>query len=727
MSDAAPPRDRRAQLACLTGLLIQLVLFGVVLTVGLWSETRSDAVVAVARHLLGGVLIWLILFLVFRQRRRSRLEDMETEQLKRAETAGLSTNLFDASDESLLLERRRLTWTVRFLLPFFTVLTIVYHVGGTFLAWTWPVGRPLDDVGWHRSPQPLIAMIFAAAAAFVCFVYARYVIGMSRQPNWRLLRAGGSYLIGSALTATVLAVSMAMAGSQTTQVWAESLAAYVVRFMLLLLGVEFTVNFILEFYRPRRTDDEIRPAFDSRLLALFGEPGGIVRSIADTINYQFGFEVSSTWFYKLLQRSVFPLVTLTVVALILLSSIVIVDVDEQAYIERFGKIQQASATPLGPGFGLKYPWPIDRVVRARVQRMHMTTVGTKHEELWKRREHVDDHSADEVEEHEMGHAVLWTEEHTHLVSGMLMVVANQEIESHPAVVPSPGQERPSAEDVGVSLLMVSATIEYHISDLHDHLYGYREPERVLETVAYQELSDYAAGHDAAYLMGKGRAAFSREMKISLQQRCDDMHLGVAITLVGLHAHPPSRDEVAANYQAVIAAEIRKQATIEHAMGAHSRILTFATGSLERANELDAAIREMNRAANAVDGEGPADRAAEAAQRVDDLLLGNPAKGIAPTSGLAAVTVLTARAERARAVTTAESKLRSFENDVAAYVAAPELFKMRRYLATLRDALPGVRKFIYTGDPSELIVEYETKQRATLDLETSNPAAPDHQP
>jgi len=77
MSDATPLNDRRAQLVSLSGFLIQLTLFGVALGVSMWSETRSDAVVAIWRHCLGGVLIWAALLLVFTQRRRSRLEEHE--------------------------------------------------------------------------------------------------------------------------------------------------------------------------------------------------------------------------------------------------------------------------------------------------------------------------------------------------------------------------------------------------------------------------------------------------------------------------------------------------------------------------------------------------------------------------------------------------------------------------------------------------------------------------
>ena len=43
-------------------------------------------------------------------------------------------------------------------------------------------------------------------------------------------------------------------------------------------------------------------------LQSIAEPGRIGSSIADALNYQFGFEVSKTWFYQLLSRACVPLI-----------------------------------------------------------------------------------------------------------------------------------------------------------------------------------------------------------------------------------------------------------------------------------------------------------------------------------------------------------------------------------------------------------------------------------
>ena len=97
---------------------------------------------------------------------------------------------------------------------------------------------------------------------------------------------------------------------------------------LIMQAREFAVNFVLDLYRPRDVGELPRPSFDSRLLGMMAEPGDIARSIADAFNYQFGFQVSSTWFYQLLQRWLIPIVVTALIAVLLLSSVVIVDAEE---------------------------------------------------------------------------------------------------------------------------------------------------------------------------------------------------------------------------------------------------------------------------------------------------------------------------------------------------------------------------------------------------------------
>ncbi len=696
MSEPTRPDDRRAQHVAVLGLILQLAAIGTVLGVSLWS--KSDAIATVARCMLAGLPIWLVLFLVFKQLRRVGAEELETAELRRARAEGASDSIFELDDEALLLEQNRLRWMVRWFLPCTTILTTLLLLVGHFIGWGWTLDEAFNPDGLQRTLEPHLVMWFIVGIGFLCFLYARYVIALSRIPNWRMLRAGASCMAGNAVACLGLVIALMMT---TSFPWAEPLFAYVIRIALVVVGIELVANFILDFYRPRTPGVVPRPSFDSRLLGLISEPGGIAKSIADAVNYQFGFEVSSTWFYQLLQRWMFPISVATIIAILALSSLVIVDADEQVVIERFGNPTAQEARVLNPGLHIKWPYPVDVVYRAPVRRVRELVIG----------------EATENDNEDQHKAVLWTEAHDYLPELLLLVAAPKTRTDDEPTMPAPSPNiaaspRGSTASVAVNLLMVSMPIEYRVKDLSKYLYNYDDPVRIMEAVAYQYLSDYAAGVDSDSLMGPGRLVFNDHLKRLIQSRLDALNLGVEIVFAGLRsAHPPSEQQVAASYQAVVTAETKKGATIEAAQGEARRMLTAVAGTEERARALDAAIRDREKlqAESGVD----AARLAEADSRIDDLLLGNPAKGIAPPPGEIATQIAHARTAASEMVTRAATMARAFGTEVAAYEAAPALYSQRKILDVYA-GISDIRKYLIVGDPKNVIIEYQTAQEGGLD-------------
>ena len=259
---------------------------------------------------------------------------------------------------------------------------------------------------------------------------------------------------------------------------------------------------------------------------------------------------------------------------------------------------------------------------------------------------------------------------------------------------------------------MSVPIEYRISDPHAYLYNYIEPERMLEAVAYQYLTEYAAGVELSDFMGPERGKINADLKTNIQARVDELELGITIVFVGIRgAHPPAENNVAAAFQGVLAAENKKYAMINAARGEARKIRTGVVGTEARALALDEAILAANRLKSA----NPVDEVALAAaeQRVDELLLGNPAKGITPASGRASVEIAQARATSVRRVATASAKARVFATEVAALEAAPALYRGRKKLQIYKD-LAYVRKYLIIGDSSNVIIEYEMLEEGGLD-------------
>ena len=685
--------DRRPQHVAAFGFLMQLASFGTLTGVAIWSD--SDAMCAVARFMVIGLPIWAVLYLIFNQFRRVRTEQLESAELKRSQEASGATPIFELDDENLLVEQNKLHWMVGWFLPGVTVLLAAYLLIGHFVGWSWSLASVFDSSASEsplkRTQQPTLMMWFVVGVGFLSFLYARYTIALAKLQNWALLRAGASCMVGNSIICFIFAVSL-MAGS--TIDWAEPVFAYLIRWLLFIVGIEFTANFILDFYRPHVADQVRRPSFDSRLLGLLSEPGGIAKSIAEAVNYQFGFEVSSTWFYQLLQRWLFPIMVATIITVVLLTSVVVVDADEQVVVERFGQLVQNEEPVLEPGLHFKLPWPIDKAYRAPVRRVHEMVIG----------------EADEHDDEDPRKAILWTEKHDYVPELMLLVASREAGEDQGQTDDAPNDE--GSKSVAVALLKVSIPIEYRIRDLRQFLYRYHDPEKIMEGIAYQYLQDYAASVDIDELMGPGRAAFNIALRDRIQQRLDEQEVGIEVAFVGIRgAHPPAEDQVAAAFQDVVSARSAMSSIINAAEGEARRILTEVAGTQGRAEKLDAAIRRVDELLAATDADKG--ELARRLQEADDLLLGNPGKGIRRTGGEAAAMISEAKARSSDQISEAASKALAFNTEVAAYKAAPELYKERKALEVYQD-LDMVRKYLIIGDATNVNIVYETSKEGSLD-------------
>lgn len=690
MTESTTSLHRRAQTAATAGLALQAALFGFLLWLGLLWD--SSLILAIARFVVGGLLIWPVLILVFAQRRRTAAEQLETEELKRAQQSGETQPIFDVGDEAYLVERRRLSWVLRWLVPIATVLLAAYLIIGTFVGWGWALSAGLKDADLSVTQQAGPAMALVGFAGFLAFLFSRYTAGMGRRRGWRFLRAGASYLTGNALACLLALIAIALRNTEFPQ--PEAWATLIIRVAMLVLGIELVANWVLDFYRPRAAGQVSRPAFDSRLLGLVSEPGGFARSIADAINYQFGFQVSTTWFYQLLKRAMLPMIAFGIAVLLALSSVVIVDADERVFVERFGRLLQPADAPLTPGLHIKCPWPIDKTYRARTSQIRALTVGTP----------ATEEETENINGTQRLKPILWGEKHKFNTEMMLVFASDASADR---------LETGGEKAVPVGLLMVSVDIQYTVSDTHDYLYRFANPEKVVEALAYEELTQYAAGVTVNDFLGPGRTGINERLRSTLQQRIDAEHLGMKIMFVGLQeAHPEA--DVAKSFQEVVKAESEKDNRIFDARSQAAQKLTATAGSVTRALELDDAIKRQDELALQPDAD-PAELARRRA-RVDALLLGNPGAGMDRAGGDAATRLTDAQGEVRAQITQADQGLIEFQAELVAYQAAPRIYKVRKYLEMLRRSVRDVRKYIIVVGPEKnIILEIEKKEEGTIDI------------
>ncbi len=668
------------------GLVIQAVATASLLVYAFLANDHA-AMTAVIYSALG-LPVWLSLAIVFDQHRRERIEAMEAETL--AEGVGKSS-VFESEAGEFRVARSRLAAMHKFLLPAVSVL-----VGGAMLT----VGLVrLLGARDHFAPDafvkptlPVWGLGLGAAVAFVGFIFARYVSGMAKQAVWQNLRAGAAWAAGTALMGLLIAGAAALRLAQ-----ADVLSRYILivfPVVLIVLGVEVFLNFLLNLYRPRRAGEVARPAFDSRVLGFVAAPDKIAESISDAINYQLGFDVSSTWFYRLLSRSLGRLVVLGLGVLWLLSCLAVVQPHERGMVLRFGRVVRAD---VGPGLHFKLPWPIDRVEvpadtrkneRGRVIVIGRTATGVRSIDLGT------PPPADQKK------AILWTNEH-----------AGEEI--YQIVQPSPDDAEaggsPSA-DASRDLAMVSAEIplRYAVRDvkLFEELAPVEFREELLKSVAQREIVRFFSSANVDQILGGDQTRISEELRRRISAAFDGLNpdpaggkargAGVEVLFVGLtDVHPPK--DAAANFERVVQAEQLRQAAIEAAEADAIGSLTQVVGSLKLANEIVAEHAELERLKA-----GNAAVAAVAEQEAKILLL------IEKAGGSAAEEIARARADRWARHMSERGRLARYRGQLASYEASPLYYKSSLYFDALGEAMAQARLYIVSDKIANLWFDFDLK-------------------
>ena len=676
-------QSKRAEYVAVVGLVLSIVFYAATFLLSRWSG--SAAIYAISWQVLAGVLIWLVLVILFHQRALAEQEKLDIAQLAKT---GPGQTIFRTQDERaavFAVAQQRLQVLEKWFIPIFSALIAAYEIGiGLYLLQRTSIGPEVEI------NQPLASAVYMAAIAFVGFLISRYATGMSREQQWRPLRAGGSFLCAIAILCFAIAIALALA--QFKLGIFITVLAWVIPVLLIIIGTETALNILLDLYRPRVKGQHLRCAFDSRLLALINEPGGILRTAAGAIDYQFGFKVSQTWFYKLIEKAVMPLVLFSVATLYLLSCFVIINPGEEAVIEHFGTpITSGGSQTFGPGLVLKWPWPIDIAYKHPTRQIKQINIGFIPEEnpfLATR-------------------PLLWDQPHYKEEYNLLVATETDTEYSRTQAVP-------------ISLVKAAVPVQYRVNDLYAYIYNHRNAEKTLEAICYRELVRFAASakietdeqiqitrrrrgrqerkSKKQSLLGAGRAQAAEFLTRQIQAAADRENLGVEIVFLGLQGvHPPA--EVAQDYQQVVGAVQRKQADVLNALAESKRTLGLLAGSVGKAEQLYALTARYQHLKGQAD---PADvqRAAEAL----DAAFGT-------AKGDIFATLRTAKSYAFDKATLARATGRRFGNQLKAFRAAPEIYKHEQRLAMLEESLEKIRKYVIVADPNDaqiFIFDFEEK-------------------
>jgi membrane protease subunit HflK len=302
-----------------------------------------------------------------------------------------------------------------------------------------------------------------------------------------------------------------------------------------LLAVENLLALLLEIYRPRVAGKVARPLYESRLVGILAQPESLFTTAAQTLDYQFGFKVSETWFFKAAQKNLAALVLVQLAVLVLSTTVVFVDVGEQAVLEHFGR----PVATLGPGAHFKLPWPADIIYRFRTEQIQSFAVG-----------YTPDAQS------EAANTIFWTVSHNNEEN---FIVANRALITSATATEGTND---TAKAQAVGLITVSIPIQFQITNVTDWVYTNSEPDALLKDLATREVVHYFAGTDLNEVLSQGRLQAAAALRERIQKSADARSLGAKIIYVGLQdIHPPTASKVAETYEKVVGAEETRLAKI----------------------------------------------------------------------------------------------------------------------------------------------------------------------
>jgi membrane protease subunit HflK len=661
---------KKAGIVSLSALVLSAIFF--LGSFILSKVTGVFAVYALSWQILAAAVIWAVLAIQFYQMALAQQEKLDMAVLGRSS----GDTIFEAQkshSELFAVAQNRLRIFEKWILPVFSVSLAAYEMtmGAVFIRYL----LRRQEAG--EPSHLLVGAVLTVSIAFLSFLFSLFATGMSSQQQWRPLRAGGSYLLATAILSFACAAGMAFA--QFKMLVLIAVLDWVVPIVILVLGLETALNFVLDIYRPRLKGQYSSSAFDSRLLAIIASPGDILRTAASAIDYQFGFKVSQTWFYRIMEQAVVPLIIVSAVILYLLSCIVIVGPGSEAIIEHFGSAfdSQGDVRLIGPGLTFKLPWPFETARKFATKEIQEIHIG-----------YVPEDDPDKQKA-----ALLWGKEHYKAEYNLL--VATESISS---------QEKGA---VPVSIIRAAIPVQYRVVDLYKYLYGHGDSRKVLEALCYREVIKFAAGAriepesesggGQESLLGAGRAKAAAELVEIIQKQADQMGLGVEIVFMGLQGfHPPPG--VSPDFQAVTGAVQKKQAAVLEAIAERDKLFTTNVGSVKQAETLyELAEKYMQTEQSG-------------RQKQPDKIKIELDNAFSQASGELFAKLRQAQSYAYEKATLAKATGKRFSQQLEAYRASKQIYRHELKMDMLEEALEKIRKYIVVaeGDKQVTIIDLQEK-------------------
>ena len=216
--------------------------------------------------------------------------------------------------------------------------------------------------------------------------------------------------------------------------------------------------------------------------------------------------------------------------------------------------------------------------------------------------------------------------------------------------------------VPLGLIDISIPVQYQVTNVLDWAYQNADPTNLLQSLATRAVIQYLAGADLNSVLSQSREEASRILLQRMQAEAERHRLGIKILFVGVQdLHPPTT--VAGDYENVVATTQKKIALTNAAVAAAIQTNALA-GAL--------AFADVNQA------EAGRQQTEQAAYARADL----------------------------------------FTNQLAAYRAAPSVYRQRAYFQMFPEATANSRKYLLLVSNTHDVVIFDLEDKIREDLLTS---------
>jgi membrane protease subunit HflK len=406
-----------------------------------------------------------------------------------------------------------------------------------YLAWFLliGVGGAFAVIGFLKTPRTLPTgidkafplAVFFLAGAFAVFVVRRVVL-LAVPSDARSIRHGLALWLANTFWSVVLAsVALILLSIKLYQIafWVTQILAY----WCLLYCLEMIIRALVVAAQSHAALSAVSPnllLFEAVYLGInpFSRLGRLLLE-------EYGINIGSSRLGPLLRRGVPLVFALLLISLWALSAFVVIQPHELGLRERFGRSSRAA---LEPGLHLKYPWPIERVLRFPAKRLLSMTIG--------------------YEALSQAQNMIWSRPHGRKEYRFPVGDARE-------------------------LISIDALLYYEIDDVFEYAYLTQNPDTILSCLAYAVLSERIVGSELDELLSVDRASLSVELAETLNQRITSERLGLQVVALCLESiHPPF--EVATAYQRVVSSSLAKEARILRANAYREEVLPAAHAQAE---------------------------------------------------------------------------------------------------------------------------------------------------